>query len=174
MLMRRHIADDGCKAVHHCVTKQSLDECGSAHVHAPKWLQVVLYCFDCLYLNGRVLMREPLHARRAAMLEAIEPQEGKIAFATYKTSRDLEELQRFLDEAVDACTEGLIVKTLADTYEPSKRSLNWLKLKKDYLEGVGDTFDVVVIGALHGKGKRTGARSLAVMRAGQWPAACVR
>jgi DNA ligase 1 len=120
-------------------------------------LQVVLFCFDCLYLNGKVMMREPLHARRQAMYDSIAPQEGKIQFATAKTSRDIEELQQFLDEAVDACTEGLIVKTLADTYEPSKRSLNWLKLKKDYLEGCGDTFDVVVIGALHGKGKRTGA-----------------
>lgn len=66
------------------------------------------------------------------------------------------DMQAFLDESVAASTEGLIVKTLADPYEPSKRSLNWLKLKKDYLEGCGDTFDVTVIGALHGKGKRTG------------------
>jgi ATP-dependent DNA ligase len=38
--------------------------------------------------------------------------------------------QAFLNESVDACTEGLIVKTLHDTYEPSRRSSHWLKLKK--------------------------------------------
>ena len=63
---------------------------------------------------------------------------------------------RFRARQVEHGTEGLIVKTLDDSYEPSKRSSHWLKLKKDYLEGCGDTFDVVPIGAWFGKGKRTG------------------
>ena len=68
-----------------------------------------------------------------------------------QTSHDVEKLGNFLNESVAAGMEGLIVKSLDSTYEPSKRSVNWLKLKKDYLEGVGDTFDVVVIGAWHGR-----------------------
>ena len=76
-----------------------------------------------------------------------------------QTSTDLEELAQFLEESVAAGTEGLIVKTLDSTYEPSRRSAHWLKLKKDYLEGVGDTFDVVVIGAWHGRWAPTGCHA---------------
>ncbi len=36
--------------------------------------------------------------------------------------------QLFLNESVEAATEGLIVKTLNDTYEPAKRSSHWLKV----------------------------------------------
>jgi DNA ligase-1 len=117
---------------------------------------VCLFAFDCLFLDGRALLAEPLTARRAALAAALVERPGALQLATYKTSADVEELSAFLDESVAAGTEGLIVKTLGDAYEPSRRSSHWLKLKKDYMDGVADTFDLVPIGAWHGRGKRTG------------------
>ena len=40
------------------------------------------------------------------------------------------------------------------TYIADKRTSAWLKLKKDYVLGVGDSLDLVPIGAWHGNGRK--------------------
>ena len=47
-------------------------------------------------------------------------------------------------------------KILPATYEPDKRTLAWLKLKKDYVSSIGDSLDVVPIGAWYGNGRKAG------------------
>ncbi|KAL1836397.1 hypothetical protein VTK73DRAFT_5073 [Phialemonium thermophilum] len=121
-------------------------------------VKVCVFAFDLLYLNGQPIVRRPLRERRELLRQSFAPVEGEFAFATSMDSRELDDIQQFLDESVKASCEGLMVKMLDGAesgYEPSKRSRNWLKIKKDYLSGIGDSLDLVVIGAYYGKGKRT-------------------
>lgn len=124
-------------------------------------VQVIVQAFDLMYLNGKSLLDRPLAERRELLLKNFVPIDGKFQFATaldHTENGDTTVIEEFLDNAVKGQCEGLMVKTLDvnAAYEPSRRSLNWLKLKKDYLEGLGDSVDLVPIGGYYGKGKRTG------------------
>ncbi|CDO93827.1 unnamed protein product [Kluyveromyces dobzhanskii CBS 2104] len=122
-------------------------------------VRVCLYAFDILCLNDEPLINKSLTERREIMLDTFSGTQGQFMFADELTTTNFEELQKYLDQSVKDSCEGLMVKMLdgeESHYEPSKRSRNWLKLKKDYLEGVGDSLDLVVLGAYYGRGKRTG------------------
>ncbi|KAJ1772287.1 ATP-dependent DNA ligase Cdc17 [Coemansia sp. RSA 1843] len=121
---------------------------------------VCCFVFDILYLNGEPLIRMPLRKRRELLHANFTPVENKFQFAVSKDLIQVEDIQEFLEQSIKENCEGLMIKTLdgeSSSYEPSKRSMNWLKLKKDYVDGLGDSLDLVVIGAYFGKGKRVGA-----------------
>ncbi|KAF4556891.1 ATP dependent DNA ligase domain-containing protein 3 [Elsinoe fawcettii] len=121
-------------------------------------VKVCVFAFDLLYLNGAALVNKSFRERREALISAFQPVEGEFAFAQYKNTSELDEIQTYLEDSVKASCEGLMVKMLdgeSSYYEPSRRSQNWLKVKKDYLAGAGDSLDLVVLGAYYGRGKRT-------------------
>ncbi|PVG00774.1 putative CDC9-DNA ligase I [Serendipita vermifera] len=121
-------------------------------------VRVCLFAFDLLYLNGEPLLHRSLEDRRALLRQHFTPVPFEFDFAKASDGETTEEIQLFLEESVKDGCEGLMVKMLQSDesfYEPSRRSVNWLKLKKDYLAGIGDSLDLVVVGGYYGKGKRT-------------------
>ncbi|RKP12422.1 DNA ligase [Piptocephalis cylindrospora] len=122
-------------------------------------VQVCIFAFDLLYLNGQSLLQEPLSKRQALMRETFKEAPGTFVFTQSMETRSPELIQEFLDRSIQDHCEGLMIKVSQGeeaTYEPSRRSRNWLKVKKDYLSGLGDSLDLVVVGAYMGKGKRVG------------------
>jgi DNA ligase-1 len=125
-------------------------------------VKIILQVFDILYLNGQSLLPQSLQTRREILRSSFVHTEGLLHFAIgadHREDGDTAPIEAFMQEACVAQCEGLMVKTLLDnaTYDPSKRSLNWLKLKKDYINGMGvcDSVDLVVLGGYYGRGKRT-------------------
>ncbi|KAJ3447187.1 DNA ligase [Anaeramoeba flamelloides] len=121
-------------------------------------VDVCLFAFDLMYLNGESLLDKPLEYRRKKLYESFNEIENKFTFAKGMQTKDLAEIGDFFKKALAAGTEGLMVKRLDKDayYQPSKRTFSWLKLKKDYLKELSDTLDLVPIGAYIGRGKRTG------------------
>ena len=121
---------------------------------------VCVFSFDILYLNGKSLLQTEFEKRRALLHEHFAEIPQKFQFAKYADAKTPEEMQIFFDESIKSSCEGLMVKTLKEnsSYEPSRRTFKWLKLKKDYINdgGIGDSLDLVVVGADYGTGKRTG------------------
>lgn len=121
-------------------------------------VKVHIFAFDLLYLNDQPLINTDFNHRRAGLREHFEEVEGEFSFARSVDVDNVDDIQSFLEESVKAGCEGLMVKMLdglSANYEPSRRSMNWLKVKKDYLAGIGDSLDLVVVGAYYGRGKRT-------------------
>lgn len=122
-------------------------------------VRVCIFAFDLLFFNRESLISETLCDRRKRLLAGFQEREGQFKFAKGHDSRDPEQIMELLNESVKAGCEGLMVKALEgsnSTYEPANRSQNWLKVKKDYLDGCGDSLDLVPIGGYIGRGKRTG------------------
>jgi DNA ligase-1 len=106
---------------------------------------VVTFLFDVLHLDGEDLLDTPLE-QRAARLAAIAP---RLQIPGVLTS-DPEAAKRVLDESLRAGHEGVVVKDAASTYAAGRRGKAWLKVKPVR------TYDLVVLGAEWGHGRRQG------------------
>ena len=141
---------------------------------------VVFMAFDLLYAHGETLMDLPLQERRRRLEELVQREQprtrvgsrltstsrqGELSFAlppeTDSFARlligpaiQLESVEQLEQAYVDARArgnEGVMLKARHSTYQPGRRGLAWLKLKRELA-----TLDVVVTAAEYGHGRRAG------------------
>lgn len=101
------------------------------------------YVFDCLYMDGRNLINEPLEKRREWLKDALKPE------TPYRISEAVEDGAALFEAAKEFALEGIISKDKTGKYFPGKRSDYWLKVK------VRSTRECVILGYNPGKGDRS-------------------
>ena len=102
----------------------------------------VCYVFDCLYLDGRAIVNEPLARRREWLQDAVKRD------SAYRVSEVVEEGAAFFDAVKQLGLEGIIAKQRNSVYLPGKRSEAWLKIK------TRQTLECAIVGYAPGKGDR--------------------
>ena len=111
---------------------------------------VVFVGWDVLYAGGKVLIDEPLRARRAHLDGIIGSEAvGAVRISRTKLFKDVAALDDEFDAARARGNEGLMIKDPASFYKPGRRGREWLKLKKALA-----TLDVAVTAVELGHGKR--------------------
>ncbi|TDN92317.1 ATP-dependent DNA ligase [Microbacterium sp. BK668] len=118
---------------------------GLQRAQGPDFTVLHPWFFDVLHVDGRDLLDEPLRVRREEL--------GRIApdhRIPGEVTGDPAVAERLTAEALDAGHEGVVVKAIESTYAAGRRGSSWIKVKPVH------TFDLVVLAAEWGYGRRTG------------------
>ncbi|MGW8288859.1 MAG: ATP-dependent DNA ligase [Candidatus Bathyarchaeia archaeon] len=118
---------------------------------------ISLFMFDVLYVDGKDLTQQPYPIRHKHLQQVIE-QTDNIQVAEYVIAENPEQLEQFFEKTVEGGSEGIMCKSVNDDsiYQAGARGWLWIKYKRDYRSEMTDTVDLVVVGAIHGRGKRAG------------------
>ncbi|MCW4034004.1 MAG: ATP-dependent DNA ligase [Candidatus Bathyarchaeota archaeon] len=118
---------------------------------------ITLFVFEVLYVDGNDLTYEPYPIRHEQLKHVID-ETKHIQVAQSIVATNPEQLEQFFEKTVEGGSEGIMCKSTNDdsVYQAGARGWLWIKYKRDYRTEMTDTVDLVVVGALHGRGKRAG------------------
>jgi len=121
-----------------------------------KKVPAALFVFDILLVKNRSLLGQPLLKRRDALSSYVKGSR-LIRLSSHIITSDISEVEAYFRKALAYGAEGVVIKSADSPYQAGKRGWFWIKFKKEYQKQLADTFDLVVVGAMHGKGHRAGS-----------------
>jgi len=126
---------------------------------AMKNYPVVMNFFDVLYVDGKSKMSLPYSERRDILKKIIDPakSKNKLQLIRQTIADKPDTIEDFMAAAIENGCEGVMIKQLSSTYRAGARGYAWVKLKREYRSELADTLDLVIVGAMHGRGRRAGA-----------------
>jgi DNA ligase-1 len=113
------------------------------------------FAFDLLLLDGKSLLSTPLAERRTLLTSRLTADDS-VRIATFIRAQDVNQVEEYFHQAIRQGAEGVVIKGANTLYQAGHRGWHWIKFKKEYQTELADTFDVVIVGALYGKGMRAG------------------
>jgi DNA ligase-1 len=141
-------------------------------------IPVVFMAFDVLFAGDEMTMEQPLQQRRQVLEELVEREQPRTRVGSRSTAsgqqtellfeseddgfarlvlapavqlQSVAQLEQAYVDARARGNEGVMLKARHSIYQPGRRGLAWLKLKRELA-----TLDVVVTAAEYGHGRRAG------------------
>ncbi|GLB41800.1 putative DNA ligase [Lyophyllum shimeji] len=118
--------------------------------------------FDLLYLNGQSLLHRSTSFRKRNMRNCLKEIAGRIEFVVEYKGKTAKDIRQRMDEVMAARGEGLVIKHPLSKYVLNGRNMDWIKVKPEYMDNMGETVDVLVVAGNYGSGKRGGGVSTLV------------
>jgi bifunctional non-homologous end joining protein LigD len=112
---------------------------------------LVYQAFDLLYLDGQLLLDVPLEDRKR-LLRSVLRDQPRVRFADHVVTEGL----AFYEAAATKGLEGIVAKRRRSSYQPGRRTSDWLKLK------IRPEQELVVGGWTPGEGSATELGALVV------------
>jgi len=116
-----------------------------------KELPVEINVFDVLYYEGNSYLEKPFSERRKIVEKIVREKELVIRPAIQIITSSEDEAMKFYQNALKVGEEGIMIKTLDAPYKQGRRVGYMAKLKP-----LLNDFDLVIVGAEYGTGKRGG------------------
>jgi DNA ligase-1 len=119
---------------------------------------VVMNFFDILYADGKSKISLSYEERRKLLKRLLQgiKDHRKVRLVEQIIATTPEEIEKFMAIAIENGCEGVMIKQISSTYRAGAREYSWVKLKREYRSELADTLDLVIVGALHGRGRRAG------------------
>lgn len=118
---------------------------------------VVMNFFDMLYVDGKSKTDLGYLERRKILKKIIDSvKDSRVRLIEQTIATKPEQIDRFMATAIENGCEGVMIKKISSTYRAGSREYLWVKLKREYRNELADTLDLVIVGALHGRGRRAG------------------